>query len=92
MEQRISDWMLDQENILDSPKGISPAQAMAFIIQGKQLQMDVIMHSKAEKSGLSRSANIQFDMFNNYGCYCQPTSEGKILYIHKYLCINILYR
>ena len=78
MEQRISDWMLDQEKILDSPKGISPAQAMAFIIKGKQLQMDVIMNSKAEKSGLGRNSNVQFDMFNNYGCYCQPTSEGEI--------------
>ena len=86
MEKKVSDWMLDQEKILETPKGISPAQAMAFVIQGKQLQMDVMMKNSAENSGLGRNSNMQFDMFNNYGCYCQPSSEGSYFLIKNGKC------
>ena len=60
----------------DSPRKLSLELANKLLAKGQSLEMMTLLTLTAKTSKTARGEGADFDLFNDYGCYCQPSEEA----------------
>ena len=60
----------------DSPRKLSLELANKLLAKGQALEMTTLLTLTAKTSKTARGEGADFDLFDDYGCYCQPSEEA----------------